>query len=274
MTPSFTVSSAFVVAIAAALLSLFSVPLAHAEDAAVEASASVEVSGEVRRPQPLKILNAEMREKRDAFRQEVDAKRDVVKAQLEQKRADVKAGVEARIGEKKERMASTSEMRKEKMEDRREHMASSSEARRADMKAKIEARAKQNIEMVVRNMVARLTAATERFDNIAARIDTRLEKLRSEGVDVSAATTLQATAKTKIADAKTAIAAIVKPSVSENATREEVKAAFEGIRANVKAAEEAVKAAHKALMEAVAAMKKAGGAAEASASAGASTSGN
>lgn len=229
-------------------------PIVYAEDASVDASASAEVTPGTKRPGLLPILNKEIRAREEALKESIDAKRAEIKTQIETRRGEIKADVEARIGIKKEGTASTSE------------------AKRMEMKARVEAKAKMNVENVIRNMTARLTAAIERFENISGRIDTRLEKLKAGGVDVTAAAALQVTAKAKIADAKVAVAAIVKPTISTEATREEVKAALEGVRSQVKAAEDAVKAAHKALMEVVVAMKRAGGAkADVEVSASAST---
>lgn len=236
------------IAIAACAV-LFYSPYAYAEegadDVSVQASVTVNASTTKPRPAPLRILKSEIEEKRD-----------VIKERIGTTRTDIKASIEARITERKgERgeYASSSE-------DRRERMASSTEAR-GDMKGRI------SLDIVLRNMVNRLTAAIERFENIASRIDSRIEKLRAEGKDVSAAVSLQASAKTKIAEAKVAVSAIVKPSMSAEPTREELKAAFEDMRGKVKAAEEAVKAAHKALIEVVVALKRI----DASAGANAST---
>lgn len=225
---------------------LFYSPYVYANnetEVSAEASASVTASTSPMRTAPLRVLKNVLEEKREATKERIDATR-----------ADIKANIEARITE-----------RKGTGEDRRENASSSAETR-ADLKLNNETKVRANLDIVVRNMVARLTAAVERFDNIASRIDSRLEKLRSEGKDVSAAVALQVTAKAKIADAKVAIAAIVKPSLSEAAMREELKAAFESIRAKVTEANMAVNEAHKALRAVVAAMK----ALEPSVSAGAS----
>lgn len=233
----------------AACAALFYSPYAYAEEdgAEVSAQASVTVNASTTNPRlaPLRILKSEIEEKRD-----------MVKDRIGATRADIKATIEARITERKD----TRGEHASSSESRRDRMASSTEAR-GKMKGRI------SLDMVLRNMVNRLTTAIERFENIASRIDSRIEKLKAEGKDVSAAVTLQSSAKAKIAEAKVAVSAIVQPSISAEPTREELKAAFEGIRAKVKAAEEAVKAAHKALLEVVVALKRI----DASAGANAST---
>lgn len=243
MTRSDRISTGVALAVAlAACAYFFAAPLAFAEDGSVNASVSVEANAEVG-TSPLRTLKIE-----------AERKRAELQTQLERKRAGVKADVEARI------------------DARSGNAASTSVEARADMKARIEIRAKNHVEIVLRNMLARLNAAVDRFEKIAARIDSRIEKLRSEGVDVSAAVTLQAEAKAKIAEADAQVSAIVKPTITSDMTREQVKAAFEAARAQVKAAHQAIKDAHKALHESVVALKRIDASANAEASASGSIS--
>lgn len=247
MTREHRLSIALAVALAlAACAYFFASSLAFANDIDAGASASADVHAETKRPGILPMLKSE-----------AEKKRLEVQGILDKKRADIQANIEARIGADRDKNASTSANRPEKH-------ASPTDAR-ADV------RGKAAIEAVVKNMIARLSAAVDRFENIASRIDSRIEKLKGEGVDVSAAVTLQATAKTAIAEADAKVAAIVKPSLSDSATREDIRAAFEASRAHVKAANEAVQAAHKALREAVAALKRIDASAHAEASASGST---
>ena len=178
---------------------------------------------------------------------EINANLEVRKERVQDRIASTSRAMDARKEALKEKIASTSAARKENMTERRDALKDKVQELRGDIKARIASEAKMQIETTARKMKQRLEAAVKRLENISTRIDSRIDKLTEEGLDMSTAISLKATADLKIAAAKTAVGALVKPTPTDD-TREAHKAAFEALRAQVKAAEEAVKEAHRALM--------------------------
>ena len=103
-------------------------------------------------------------------------------------------------------------------------------------------------------MWQRFGVALRQFDNLSARIQSRIDKLKNQGIDINAAESALNTAKTIIAQAKTDALALsdlvaqVNSASDAKALRAEVLAAVRKTNASVRAAHKALKAAGEALI--------------------------
>lgn len=168
---------------------------------------------------------------------------------------DVKAALEA---------ATTPEERQAILKNAREDRAAfrvrvkaDAEVLRADFKERRGGIRDERRELVGEHLSAvmrRLVNALERFDQILARIDARIEKLRAEGGDVAAAIAASATASASI-DAASSAVANAHASIEVAATADTPREHIDAVRAAVRAAIDAVKAAHRALKDALMAIK-------------------
>lgn len=108
-------------------------------------------------------------------------------------------------------------------------------------------------------MITRLKAAVERFTKIADRIDSRILKLKGNGVDTSKAESNVAIARTKITEATAAVAAaeasitsaVASANASETSSTTAPVDSGKPVREALQKARAAVEEAHKALVNAV-----------------------
>ena len=107
-------------------------------------------------------------------------------------------------------------------------------------------------------MMRRLDAAVLRLEKLAARMDTRIDKLTAKGVDMTKAKEKMTIARGKIADAKQAIAD-ARTAADALVNSEKPKELFGDIRKLIKKAEQTVKDAHRALVEALREIKASAG---------------
>ena len=98
------------------------------------------------------------------------------------------------------------------------------------------------------SIMARLNAAIQHFDNIAARIESRIEKLDEAGVDTATVETSLSTAVEANAAAETNVNALssLVASVTDGSNAETVKAE---IRAAIHKATASIKVAHRAFLD-------------------------
>lgn len=156
--------------------------------------------------------------------------------------AEVKATTSPRekLNELREKAQEKKDQIKEKVDSKREETQN---------------RVKDRLDSFIKTVIERLTAATERFDKIALRIESRITKLESEGVDESKAKELLVTAKTKISVAKAGISNIHIAASSTVATSTDLKVNYQAIKDAVEKSKEDLKAAQSALVEVIRNMK-------------------
>lgn len=147
----------------------------------------------------------------------------------------------------KERLEAQKENLKENIENRKEKMSE----KRDELQERIRSRFTEFMNRVIK----RFNAASERLDKIVARIESRLTKLESEGVDESKARSLLADAKLKLTVAKTSIANISVTASSTAAATTTIKLKYPAVKDAVEKAKTDLKAAHAALIEVVKSIK-------------------
>ena len=169
--------------------------------------------------------------------------------------ADVKAALDA-ASTRDEKQAILMDARKDRAEFHMqvktdaETMRASFKDQRGEVRDARRAQIAEHLSMVMH----RLVNALERFDQILSRIDSRIEKLQSEGVDVSTALSASASASVSIDAAHVAVAD-AEAAIETAAHSETPRDHIEEVRVAVRAAVDAVKAAHEALKETLRAIK-------------------
>ena len=192
-----------------ALLPLLFAGIAFAQDAGVEAEASVDASVQTQQPRPLPLRPL------DALRQAREARNEM----QENRNATMEeGGMRDRMQVAKDRMASTT------------------------VQMKFRALVQRHGGLIRE----RFTNAIAHLEKFMTRIDSRITKLSDEGVDVTAVVALQGDAEGAIAEAKTDIAAVrdYMGSVTDESNRETVKAELTPL---IKAAQEGIRDAHAAV---------------------------
>lgn len=282
--------------VAFCLFSLLSVQTARAEETSAEASVEAQTTQTAPQRKPLPFVNKIKVETQDARenlaekRKEAQEKLKEARLQLQSERKDMrKENIEVRkdirastTEARKEIAGERKDMRKELVDDRREFasttrikrkelqadrrlLASSTrearkeiqDDRRELIKNAVIKRAQVQFELIMK----RLGIAIDRLDNISGRIDSRIAKLKADGVDTATMEALQVTAKAKVDAADVAVKAIVAPALpsdAESTTAEAMNALLASTRAQVKTAEIAIKDAQSALNAVVAEMKNKG----------------
>lgn len=119
----------------------------------------------------------------------------------------------------------------------------------ATRQAELRQRAVGRIKGVFDKILSRFQAALERLDKIAAKLQSRINKLKEKGIDVSNAESILETCSTKkglaeaaVADSKTRVAAI---DASSQTVRQSVKTAVDAIHS----AKKAIRDYHKCLAD-------------------------
>lgn len=139
------------------------------------------------------------------------------------------------------------------------HREVAREAKKIDRGEKLITQAKKQFEIVSK----RLHAALDRLSNIAGRIDSRIEKLKRQSIDVSSAESLQIQARAQIANTKIQLDALILPQVTvgdtASSTSSGVMAALHTARAQTVKAEKAIEVARRSLEMVVKELRKEGG---------------
>ena len=135
------------------------------------------------------------------------------------------------------------------------------EARRTEARAQMEEKRSEILKRVSEQMFKRMEAAIERFAKLGDRIDSRIQKLKEQGVDTAKSEGLMKITRAKIADAAAALdvakqkvdgAALV---ADNSASSTKPVDAGKPIRENLEKARVAIMDAHKALVDAVESLK-------------------
>jgi len=183
-----------------------------------------------------------------AVRADLQADRTAARADIEAERA---AAVETREAAMSERTTTQADAR-----------ASSSAARadmqqeRAERRAELNDRTKERITNLAANISNRMDAAAARMQNIITRLESRIDKLQSAGLNTTEATVALASAQTSIDAAVIALTRIdvtVQTAVTAEDPRaawEEVKVAYGSIRAQLRTANTEMRASVQALKDA------------------------
>ncbi len=170
----------------------------------------------VRKPQEVKRQIEERKTEFEKKRIEMGEKRDLIKANFEEKKEAIKNGIEER-------------------------------------KEAVNEKVKERLGKFVENLVERFTAAQERLGELAARIDSRLTKMETEGIDVSSQKTALASAKILIDDLSVSIAQI--QTMSTEVLTGDTRALYPELKEAVEATKSEIKAAHQALVDIVVSLK-------------------
>ena len=139
---------------------------------------------------------------------------------------------------------------REKMEERREEMMERMVERRGEM-----------MERMASHMITKMRAAVVRLTKLADRLDSRIAKLKAQGVSTATAEANIAIARTKIAEASATITlgegsiASAVLSIDSAATGTAMSTAGKGVRDALEKARAAIKEAHKALVLAITSVK-------------------
>ncbi|OGZ06250.1 MAG: hypothetical protein A2845_00385 [Candidatus Lloydbacteria bacterium RIFCSPHIGHO2_01_FULL_49_22] len=140
--------------------------------------------------------------------------------------------------------------RKERIDERRQEMNDRKEERRSEI-----------LKRMARQMIGRMNAAIERIEKLADRVDSRIAKLIEKGVDTTSATANVAITRTKITEARAAVAK-AEASILGAATQADAMTgsttpsdAGKPVREALEEARIAVVAAHKALVVAIVSLK-------------------
>jgi hypothetical protein len=146
------------------------------------------------------------------------------------------------------------EARQAEMEERRAEM----EERRSQIQVMLSERVQVRIENFANGLFRALDAGVLRLENIAERIDSRIEKLEDDGMDMSAQAELLLNAEVEIDEAETEIAEArveLEAMLSSDTPRE----ALENVRTALSEAKQALREARQALIETVQSIKRAMG---------------
>ena len=138
------------------------------------------------------------------------------------------------------------EARQMEMEERRAEM----EERRSQIQVMLDERVQARIENFANGLFRALDAGVLRLENIAERIDSRIEKLEDDGMDMDAQTELLLGAEIQIDEAEAEIAEArveLEVMLSSDTPRE----ALEDVRTALSEAKQALREAKQALVETV-----------------------
>lgn len=234
----------FIFSLAITLVALSASPVAFAEDTGEAVQTTSAVNTPETKPRPVKALV----EERKDIRQNMASTTKAIRTEAKDRIQDVK-----------ERIASTSEARKEKVEDMKNRIASSTQARKENAQERF-ARIKEQLAKNFRNMVERIQATIERQEKIIAKINTRIEKIKSGGGNTSEAEGYIAEAKTNIDKAKVALETLRTKSLeaSNNLSSTTVavkKETMDKMREENKKITDGLKEAHRSLEKAIASLK-------------------
>lgn len=130
---------------------------------------------------------------------------------------------------------------------------------RAEIREDARIRLSENIQNRIRNLsenvTDRLTAVVERYENIFTRLDSRIAKLTSAGIDTSTAEERLADAKVLVGNAKEMIASLA--SIESIFSSETPRESFAQVRTEILEIRSTLRGAHQALLDTVSLLKEA-----------------
>ena len=186
-----------------------------------------------------------IKEKRADLREAVKDVLDAFKTGAKDLRIDTKENMRSATSSTERR-----EIEKNAIEQRRVLI----DARKAST-TEIRDRRKELAREHVGKIGQRYSVAIKQFDNLASRIQSRIDKLRANGTDVSKAETALALAQTAISQVKTDARALadllaqVNSGDDAKALRAQIEAAVKKVSASIKLAHKALEKAGKALVQ-------------------------
>lgn len=229
-----------------ALLSTSQVVLANETETGVEATTNVNTSNTPKRPVPGGLNTPEM------------------KAMLQNKtNANLKIKLSSTSEPKKERPASTSTPIKERMENIKDRLASTGPLMRDKIASTSEKRrenAREFLKKQFEKMLKRIEATIQRQETITAKINSRIEKIKTAGGNTTEAEKLTLEAKLKIDTAKTLFVTLktsTEAGVQDISTTTESvkKETMEKMRKTTQEIEKNLRAAHLLLEKALGSLK-------------------
>ena len=174
-------------------------------------------------------------------------------------RADLQADRKAARADIQAEQAAAAEAREAAMSERATTQADARadmQQERAERRAELNDRTKQRVTNLAANISNRMDAAAARMQNIITRLESRIDKLQSAGLNTTEATVALASAQTSIDAAVIALTRIdvtVQTAVTAEDPRaawEEVKVAYGSIRAQLRTAITEMRASVQALKDA------------------------
>lgn len=167
-------------------------------------------------------------------------------AQVPDKKGTMTDKIQAGQNALKSKMAEVKDKAKAMMEKGQEKVR--------EVRKKLEDKRAERVANFNRRMMIRFEAAISRLENMAGRLDSRLDKLAKEGQDVAVFRTALDAAKSKISSAKTALSE-TKSSLEAVAVSEMPKTDFEMARGKLDSVKDGIKQAHAALVDVVESIK-------------------
>lgn len=146
--------------------------------------------------------------------------------------------------------------------DQRQELKDQFKEQEASRMAEVKAKVQQNLTKRLSNIARHLGAYLERLDKIAAKIDSRIVKIKAKGVDTTKAESKLAEAKVLGTQAKAAIDA-----ANADIANAKDKASVTTAMASIRSAQKALFAYHKGLVATLVELKVANGLVEGSGSA-------
>lgn len=160
---------------------------------AIETGASVNATTTVKKPQPVKAMMEVRRDIKENRASTTNAIKNV-REETREKIQDLKNKISSTTEVRKDRLASTSLLIKGKREEIRDKFASTTQMRREKMREFL----KKHFE----KMLKRIEATIQRQETILARINSRIQKIKTGGGNTTEAEKLTVEAKIKIDAAK------------------------------------------------------------------------
>lgn len=165
----------------------------------------------------------------------------MVRAQL--KKDEIEKNIEKRREEIKKRI----ETYQDKAEQKRAAVKTKVASREAEMKVKLEANRKERLSKLFDLMVKRMTSAVTRIEKISMRMESRMEKLESEGKNVAEIKELLGTVDIKVGEITVDIEAAQKEfatlldSETPGVAFEEMKKIVEEVYTDIKSVHETLR---------------------------------
>src|SRR3989338_618447 len=187
--------------------------------------------------------------------QNIRDKRTEIKSEIKDIRKDSKIELKDLRQDTKDKMkgATSSDVRREIKKDVREERKEIKDERKETVNAM-----KEQLKVLARQhgnaMGQRFGVAIKQFDNLSARIQSRIDKLKTVGIDTNSAESALNTAKIAIEQAKTDAKALsdlvaqVNSTSDARALRPQIEAAVKVVNASIKSAHKALEYAGKALI--------------------------
>ena len=124
-----------------------------------------------------------------------------------------------------------------------------------ERRAQLVGRVKERVHNLFENITMRLSAIIERFEQISARIDSRINKSKTVGMDTTAAEHSLNEARMKLADARAALDGIMSSDLNQVIDADSPIEKFRILRASIIAIREGLGETQRSLQEAVNALK-------------------